>query len=147
MQKQQGGSMERIIWAAMVGSVVMLGGVILVMHQLGMTGQEEVIAPLTVILALGFLAVIPFPIVRMLLTRKRPTPLPSSSPEDPQLAQQRQLRNLVLLGGIAEVPVTMGLVYAALGGTLQWALILWGISLLCILSLLPEEEDVGEKQE
>ena len=148
--------MGKIIWFALIGSTVFLGVLIMVLSMLGFSAMNEMKGgpgnlP-EIILAVGFLSVMPFTLVRTLLGRKK------SSHEKPDLTiqaanaplrkegldpqgSQLALRNLTLLGGIAETPATFGIVYLMLGGTLLWALALWLVSMILMLSLRPGDDD------
>ncbi len=136
--------MAKIIWSAMVGSVALLGGVILFLHYAGL-GMQNSGGIAGVILILGVLSILPFPVLRLILKRRDSgddtVPAHAAArdaghgPED----EQKALRNMLLLAGIAEMPVMMGIVYVALGGALEWGLMLWAISLIAVLSIRPAE--------
>jgi hypothetical protein len=136
--------MGKVIWSAMVGSVAMLGGVILVLHYDGI-GVENSGGIAGVILILGLLSILPYPVLRLILNRRKQgdgtVPAHSAARGDGETDSdpQKALRDMLLLAGVAEMPVMMGIVYVALGGALEWGLMLWALSMIAILSVKPPE--------
>ncbi|MET0101381.1 MAG: hypothetical protein ABW078_06565 [Sedimenticola sp.] len=124
----------QILWGALLGSVSLLGGVIwFLATQVELTAVSPEI--LQMILLVGFLSALPYLLVKM-AGRGRP----SESAQSPLLADeesQKTLQRFIVGASLAELPAMFAIVYTALGGELDWAFLLWGISLVLLLAARP----------
>lgn len=124
---------RRILWFAMIGSVVLLGVVIVALHL-----SIEAVALSQAIdnnaKMIGMLALLPFPLYNRLGAARRPLGQ-GATPED---EQRRLLTRMLVSATLAELPVMVALAYAALGGSLVWALAGWGASFLYLLIVNPQ---------
>ncbi len=129
---------QQILWGALLGSVSLLGGVIwFLATEVEVAGLPQNI--LNILLAAGFLSALPYLGVKLVRRgdagrdRWQPAPGTDESAYEPQKALQR----FIIGAALAELPAMFGIVFAALGGKLSWALALWALSLALMLAARP----------
>ncbi|MET0081507.1 MAG: hypothetical protein ABW079_00720 [Sedimenticola sp.] len=124
----------QILWGALLGSVSLLGGVIwFLATQVELTAVSPEI--LQMILLVGFLSPLPYLLVKMAGRRDSDGSGPSPSHADEE--RQKTLQRFIVGASLAELPAMFAIVYTALGGELDWAFLLWGISLVLLLAARP----------
>lgn len=97
---------------------------------------------LDLILGSGFLLALPYPAMRLLQRRasdqRWQMPVTSVQAGGEQEVLHKEIQRLLIRFVVAELPASLGIAYAFLGGERSWASILCGISLLFILWSRPE---------
>jgi len=129
---------RKILWFALLGSMLLLGVVIVAMHLT----MEAVTLPEAIdnnAKMIGMLALLPFPLYNRLGGSRRPLEMGGAPEEE----QRRLLTRMLVSATFAELPVMVALAYAALGGVLVWALAGWGASFLYMLLVNPQSGRVS----
>jgi len=128
--------MRQILWLAMIGSVLMLGGVIYLLHTLAELppGDPELAQ---ILFYVGLASALSFPALRAI--GRAGSDAKPGSPRFRQSDREQQATVRLILGwGAAEMPAVFGVVHLVLGGSLGQALGLWVISLILMGMARPD---------
>jgi len=120
--------LRRVLWLAMLGAVLLLGGVIYFLHQVAeLPPGDPVLAQ--IFFYIGLASALGFPVISSL--GQGGGAGRSGPPRFRQTDQEQQATARLLIGwAAAEMPATFGVVHLVLGGGLGQALALWAISLV-----------------
>jgi hypothetical protein len=128
--------LRQILWFAMLGSVLLLGGVMFFLSEMAELppGDPELAQ---MIFYIGLASLLGFPAIRLLGGLGGAGR--SASPRFRQSDQEQQVTARLLMGwAAAEMPAVFGLIHLVLGGSLVQALMLWVGALILMGMARPE---------